>query len=40
MDVLRPQLVTFDGRSYRKNPVQEKQPQHEEEEDFYQGNQS
>ncbi|XP_031204434.1 activating signal cointegrator 1 complex subunit 1 isoform X3 [Mastomys coucha] len=35
MDVLRPQLVTFDGRNYRKNPIQEKQYQHEEDEDFY-----
>ncbi|EDL32183.1 activating signal cointegrator 1 complex subunit 1, isoform CRA_b [Mus musculus] len=35
MDVLRPQIVTFDGRNYRKNPIQEKQYQHEEDEDFY-----
>jgi hypothetical protein len=38
MDVLRPQIVTFDGRNYRKNPIQEKQYQHEEDEDFYPGN--
>lgn len=38
MDVLRPQLLIIGGRIYRKNPVQEKicQPE-EEDEDFYQG---
>lgn len=38
MEVLRPQLVRIEGRNYRKNPIQEKSYQHEEEEeDFYQG---
>ncbi|CAH6789725.1 Ascc1 [Phodopus roborovskii] len=36
MDVLRPQLVTIDGRNYRKNPIQEKNYPHEEDEGFYQ----
>ncbi|KAM6182876.1 activating signal cointegrator 1 complex subunit 1 isoform 2-T2 [Erethizon dorsatum] len=37
MEVLRPQIITIDGRNYRKNPIQEKTYQHEEdEEDFYQ----
>ncbi|KAM5237374.1 activating signal cointegrator 1 complex subunit 1 isoform 2-T2 [Ctenodactylus gundi] len=36
MEVLRPQLVTIEGRNYRKNPIQEKTYQHEEEdEEFY-----
>jgi hypothetical protein len=39
MEVLRPQLITIDGRNYRKNPIQEKTYQHEEDDDnFYQGN--
>lgn len=39
MEVLRPQLVRIEGRNYRKNPIQEKTYQHEEEdEDFYRGN--
>ncbi|XP_053442199.1 activating signal cointegrator 1 complex subunit 1 isoform X2 [Nycticebus coucang] len=38
MEVLRPQLVTIDGRNYRKNPIQEQTYQHEEDdEDFYHG---
>lgn len=37
MEVLRPQIVTIDGRNYRKNPIQEKTYQHEEDEEgFYQ----
>ncbi|XP_008834858.1 activating signal cointegrator 1 complex subunit 1 isoform X1 [Nannospalax galili] len=36
MEVLRPQLITIDGRNYRKNPIQEKIYQHEEDGDFYQ----
>uniref|UniRef100_A0A8D2JP45 Activating signal cointegrator 1 complex subunit 1 n=1 Tax=Sciurus vulgaris TaxID=55149 RepID=A0A8D2JP45_SCIVU len=37
MEVLRPQLLIIDGRNYRKNPIQEKTYQHEEDdEDFYQ----
>lgn len=39
MDVLRPQLITIDGRNYRKNPIQENYP-HEDDEGFYQGNPS
>ncbi|XP_023579127.1 activating signal cointegrator 1 complex subunit 1-like [Octodon degus] len=36
MEVLRPQIITVEGRNYRKNPIQEKTYQHEEnEEDFY-----
>ncbi|XP_028741968.1 activating signal cointegrator 1 complex subunit 1 isoform X1 [Peromyscus leucopus] len=35
MDVLRPQIITFDGRNYRKNPIQEKNYQHEEDEAYY-----
>lgn len=40
MDVLRPQIITFDGRNYRKNPIQEKNYQHEEDEAYYRGNPS
>lgn len=40
MEVLRPQLVRIGGRIYRKNPIQEQTYQHEEDEDFYQGNPS
>lgn len=36
MDVLRPQIITLDGRNYRKNPIQEKNYHHEEDEGFYQ----
>nr|XP_048307688.1 activating signal cointegrator 1 complex subunit 1 isoform X3 [Myodes glareolus] len=36
MDVLRPQIITIDGRNYRKNPIQEKNYPHEEDEGFYQ----
>lgn len=41
MEVLRPSLISIDGRIYRKNTVQEETYQNEEEEeedDFYRGN--
>ncbi|KAM6186095.1 activating signal cointegrator 1 complex subunit 1 isoform 1-T1 [Rhynchocyon petersi] len=38
MDILRPQLIRIDGRIYRKNPIQEQNYQHEEDdEDFFEG---
>lgn len=42
MEVLRPTLITIDGRIYRKNAVQEATYQHEEEEEdnFYMGTNS
>ena len=40
MDVLKPQLIYVDGRSYRKNPTQQREtaPYVEEDEYFESGN--